>query len=127
MCTSAAPASKAAWALSICSAGAIGRAGFCALVGWLPVMATVMMAGVDMKEARFLPVCVYTMTDIRRLVSTPGAQGCRAAAAQRFPGLAGSGGLTNTAARRAPRIRVWSIRVEVADPRQLRIRNNKQA
>ena len=48
MWTSDAPASKASWVLSTCSAGVIGTAGFCALVGWLPVMATVRMAGVDM-------------------------------------------------------------------------------
>ncbi len=48
MWTRAAPASKASCVLSICSATPIGTAGFCALVGWLPVMATVMTAGVDM-------------------------------------------------------------------------------
>src|SRR3990172_6844165 len=48
MWTSVAPAAKAAAVLSICSAGAIGTAGFCALVGWLPVIATVMTAGEGM-------------------------------------------------------------------------------
>tara|TARA_R100000935_G_scaffold12923_1_gene25972 strand:+ start:1306 stop:1503 length:198 start_codon:yes stop_codon:yes gene_type:complete len=42
-----APASNAAWVLSICSEMSIGTAGLSALVGSDPVMATQMMAGLS--------------------------------------------------------------------------------
>ena len=43
-----APASNAAWVLSICSDTVMGTAGLSALVGNDPVMATQMMQGVGM-------------------------------------------------------------------------------
>src|SRR5262245_25556975 len=48
ICTSAAPASKAACVDSICSSGVIGTAGLLAFCGRDPVMATLMTAGRDM-------------------------------------------------------------------------------
>ena len=46
-CASTAPASKAAWVASTCSALVIGTAGLSALVGTEPVIATVTMQGAD--------------------------------------------------------------------------------
>src|SRR5689334_9900826 len=51
MCTSAAPASKASCADSICSAGVMGTAGLFAFCGSEPVMATVTMQGVGTTHA----------------------------------------------------------------------------
>src|SRR5688572_4256551 len=61
-CTRLAPASKASCVLSTCSAGWIGTAGFCALLGWLPVIATVMIAGVLMPR---IPVGLKSAGDGR--------------------------------------------------------------
>src|SRR5687767_4336578 len=60
MCTRLAPASNASCVLSTCSAGWIGTAGFCALLGWLPVIATVMIAGVLMSR---IPVALESAGD----------------------------------------------------------------
>src|SRR5688572_28524577 len=62
MCTRLAPASNASWVLSTCSAGWIGTAGFCALLGWLPVTATLMIAGVLMPR---IPVGLKSAGDRR--------------------------------------------------------------
>ena len=51
MCTKEAPASKASWVDSICSAGVTGTAGLSFLRGTAPVMATVMMHGWVMLSA----------------------------------------------------------------------------